>query len=951
MSSLLSLPLSFLEPEALEPTFTTGTAPAVPRAGIAEWLFSAAQHHPHTGLRWLSEDAPTRNGASSYTGHEPVLTYPALLEEALHILGGLRARNLAPGAKVALLLERARDFIPAFWACVLGGYVPCPLVPIRNDRDRWTKHLAHINALLDGPLVLTTGTLRAHVADLTAVELDTLRAAPLTEPTLEAQPDQAALLVLTSGSTGNSKAVVLTHGNLFASMAAKNECRQLTAADVTLNWISFDHVAALLEAHLLPLYAGAAQLHIDSGAILADPMLFLRIIDRHRVSMTFAPNFLLGQITAQLDTSANPRSPGPLDLSCLRHIISGGEANLVATGKRFLDKLAPFGLARGALWPAFGMTETCAGSIYSREFPEGDVNHEFAALGRPIQGLKMRIADEAGGHLSPGESGELQLHGPMIFTHYYNNEAATHAAFTADGWFRTGDLGRIDAGRLRLVGRSKDSIIVSGVNYFSHELESALAPLADIERSFVATFPTRPAGTDTEQLVVAFTPTFALEDAARLKQLFVAIRNTTLLLWGFRPALMLPLAAQSFPKTSLGKIQRTILRQRLESGAFAAELTHLTNITTRELEAYSPPQGETETAVVRIFAGIFALDPLTVSATASFFDLGGTSLDIVKLKSCLGESFPRMEVPLATILQNPTPRALAAHVMSAITVYDPIVPLQLTGSKTPLFCVHAGSGEVLVFVSLAGFFTNERPFYALRARGFNPGESHFASFQQMVDEYVAAIRRRQPHGPYALAGYSYGGPVAFEIAKALEAQGERIAFLGSIDGTPAIGNVMARLDLIDSAVILAFFLGLIDRSQMQVLPAQLRAHAPNELNSPLLDVCAELLHRAPPERVAQLDLDVPRLTAWIQLSHALVQLGEGYSPGGTVESLSVFYAHPLTGSKAQWQQQLRQWDRFARQPPRYIEVEGEHHTLFDSRHVPHFQATLRAELDRACGDQ
>jgi thioesterase domain-containing protein/acyl carrier protein len=701
-------------------------------------------------------------------------------------------------------------------------------------------------------------------------------------------------------------------------------------------------------------------------------MLFLRIIYRHRVSMTFSPNFLLGQITAQLDTSAHPHSSRPLELSCLRHIISGGEANLVATGKRFLDKLARFGLARSALWPAFGMTETCAGSIYSREFPEGDAHHEFAALGRPIHGLKMRIVDEKGRQLSPGEPGELQLHGPMIFTRYYNDEAATHAAFTADGWFRTGDLGRIDGGRLRLVGRSKDSIIVNGVNYFSHQLESALAPLAGIERSFVAAFPIRPAGADTEQLAVAFTPTFPLEDEARLGQLFVAIRNTTLLLWGFRPALMLPLAAQAFPRTSLGKIQRALLRQRLESGAFAAELTHLASITARELEAYSPPQGETETAVARMFAEIFGLDPLALSATASFFDLGGTSLDIVKLKLYLQKRFPRVDVPLGTILQKTTARALATHLTGkelhpAPSVYDPIVPLQLTGSKPPLFCVHAGSGEVLVFVNVASFFAGERPFYALRARGFNPGESYFASFQEMVDEYVVAIRRRQPHGPYALAGYSYGGPVAFEIAKALEAQGERVAFLGSIDGTPTIGNLMARLDLIDSAVTLAFFLGLIDRTQMQVLPGDLRAYATNQLNGSrpsttglagrtpaqlntrLADICAELLRSAPRERAAQLDLDLPRFTAWTRLSHALVQRGEAYTPGGTVQSLSVFYARPLSGSKAQWLQRLHEWDRFVRQPVRYIEVEGEHHTLLDSKHVPGFQAALRTELDRACG--
>src|SRR5581483_9170973 len=184
--------------------------------------------------------------------------------------------------------------------------------------------------------------------------------------------------------------------------------------------------------------------------------------------------------------------PETLDLSCVRHIISGGEANVVETGRRFLELLAPYGLPRTAIRPAFGMTETCAGSIYSNAFPDCDSDREFASVGRPVSGLQMRIVDEDGVLARPGEPGELQLRGTMIFDGYYNNPEATHAAFTAGGWFRTGDLGRIDQGRLSLVGRSKDSIIVSGVNYFSHELEAALEPLEGIERSFTAVFPTRP---------------------------------------------------------------------------------------------------------------------------------------------------------------------------------------------------------------------------------------------------------------------------------------------------------------------------------------------------------------------------------------------------------------------------------------------------------------------------
>lgn len=905
---------------------------------IADMLLRAARRYSRSGICVVSTEPD---------GKVHFVAYPALLEEARRILGGLRALNHPAGAKVTLLLEHHRDCIPAFWACVLGGYVPCLLAPMRSDPERWARHLAHVDALLEHPLLVTTGALKEELPDgARATDLNSLRVSATAEPLYNAGLDDPAVLVLTSGSTGNAKAVVLTHGNILASMAAKIECQGLTDADVTLNWISFDHIAALSEVHFLPLYVGAMQLHVDPASILAEPLLFLRLLDRYRVSMTFTPNFLLGQINAALQSTATGSSePLCLDLSCVRHIVCGGEAIVVETALRFLSLLEPYWLARNAFWPAFGMTETCAGSVYSREFPVGEGHREFASLGLPVIGLQMRIVDENEGPVGDGNAGELQLRGPMIFTRYYNNMDATRAAFTADGWFRTGDLGRIEHGRLSLVGRSKDSIIVSGTNYFSHELETALQELEGIQRSFVAAFPIRPKGANTEQLVIAFATSFAMDDEAKLHQLTVAVRNTAILLWGFRPTLILPLPKDAFPKTSLGKIQRSAMRKRLEAGEYAAHMAHIANATSRQLGGYTPVQGEAEIATAEIFAQIFGLDPQTLSATASFFDLGGTSLDIVTLKQKLQQRFGLLDLSIVTILQNPTVRELAARGTPEGRLrkddYDPAVPLQVSGSKTPLFCVHPGIGEVLVFVNLAKYFVNDRPFYALRARGFGEGEPYFSSFDELVLTYASAIRKRQPHGPYALAGYSYGAPVAFEIAKLLESQGERVAFVGSIDMPPSHNEVV---DTVACAVNLAFFLSLIDMKQALELPEQLRAAAPEQ------DPCARLVQIAPPERLAELDIDEAKFRAWAALTYALLVVARPYVPSGAVESMTVFYAHPLHGTKQQWlDNELKRWDAFSRAPARYIDVPGEHHVIMGPKHVGSFQAALRSEIDRAMG--
>lgn len=905
---------------------------------IADLLLRAAEHHPGSGLLY-------QQGATGPDGSR-LQRYPELADEARKVLTGLRGRGLAPQDKVVLLLERPQEFLPAFWACLLGGLVPVPMAPLGGDPERWAAQLGHVNTLLDQPLVVTTEALAAelpHVEGLDVTPLSSLYAAEPADLLHQAAPEDTALLVLTSGSTGNSKAVRLTHANLLASMAAKNGYHRLGPDDVSLNWVSFDHVAALLECHLLPLYAGATQLHVEAAVVLGEPLEFLRLVSRHGVTMTFTPNFLLGLLNASADRL---EEAGPVDLSRLRHIISGGEAVVRATGETFLRSFASHGLRPDALWPAFGMTETCAGSVYSQAFPASDQGKEFANLGTPVEGLLLRVVDEHDQELGAGETGELQLTGPVITPGYYNNEQATRDAFTADGWFRSGDLGRLDDGRLTLVGRSKDSIIVNGVNYFSHDIETVLEQLDGVARSYVAAFPTRAPGSDTEQLVVAFHPETEDGDELALYRVLSAVRSGVVMHWGFRPSLILPLPKDAFPKTSLGKIQRSLMRKKLEAGAYEQVTRSVADLVLRRLGGYTAPEGETERILAGIYAEMFDTAPEKLSATANFFDLGGTSLDILRLRSMVAQRLGAPGLQIITVLMAPTVRELAARLGedgATVRPYDPIVPMQVVGDKTPLFCVHPGVGEVLVFVNLAKYFVGDRPFYALRARGFNEGEKPFENFEEMVATYVDAIRAKQPHGPYAVAGYSYGGAVAFEMAKVLEAQGERVDFVGSFNLPPHIKYRMNELDFVETAANLAFFLALIDKRQSLDLPGQLRHLSREEQLAHFIDI-------APKARLAELDLTLEKFTAWATLADGLTDLGRTYAPSGSVRSMSVFYAIPLRGTKKDWlDNELSRWDEHC-PDVRYLDVPGEHYTLMGPNHVAVFQSILRKELDRALGD-
>lgn len=911
-------------------TASHSSEPGSPLNGIAAILIRAADKWP---LSWA--------GSTSGTTLEPKrITYEELLTSSRGVASRLFSMGLGRGTVVGLVTEDPRQFLVSLWGCLLGGYVPCPIGTAHAGTSRREGYLKYLHELLDSPVFIKSASQPRELPDLKYVEfedIETATACFVESETIDA--NAPALMMLTSGSTGHPKAVILSHANLLSALSAKLEVRGITSTDIFLNWVPFDHITALAESHFLAVYAGASWIHCDARDVLGDPSLLLQLISHNRVSISLIPNFLLAQIGAALDRQAVSR-PQRYDLSSIRHIITGGEANVVATGRRFLELLRSHRLSGRTLWPGFGMTETCAGIVYSKEFPEVDEHREFASVGLPVPGAEIRIVDSCDEPVPAGENGALQVKGDMIFQKYHNSPSDTDRTFTRDGWLRTGDLARIEAERLVLVGRDKDCVIVNGVNYASQELEAAVEQLLGVEPSFSAVFPHRPAGADTEHVVVAFSPTFPFDDETGLARLCREARNTTVLLWGFRPSVLLPLPKTHFPRTSLGKIQRSLMRRRYEAGEYRMHQEHLESVLARQRGDRQAPSSEHERAVTEVFARLFDLPTDSIGVNDSFLDLGGTSLDIIRLIQELTRLYPNSNLSVSHVLQFPTLRSLASSLdplsRAFEAQYDPIVPLQATGEGVPLFCIHPASGEVLVFVGLAAYFQGDRPFYALRARGFNPGEEYFESFEEMVNEYVAAIRRKQPHGPYAIAGYSFGGPVAFEVAKALEAAGEDVPFVGCIDMPP---TVPYPFDLVDIAVGFALFLKLIDKATFLVLPATLRKEGG--------DPYAAVLAASRPARVRELGLTIENFTSWTKLTFHLVKTILAYEPSGTVDSLTVFRASPLWSSKDEWQAHLGRWTNYARNGVRYIEIEGEHHTLMDGAFLPGFQRTLKNAIAEA----
>ncbi|KAG2066630.1 atromentin synthetase [Suillus decipiens] len=844
------------------------------------------------------------------------------------------------GSVVVVYLTEHEDNMAAVWACLLAGYVPCLQPALSAQQAHKEGHVAHIKNLFGSAIWLTNESGAEQISTISGLEVHLFSELKSSAETFtvsadwvayEAKPDDEAILFLTSGSTGFSKAVVHTHRTILAACRAKGQSYGLTSESRVLNWVGFDHVAGSLEMHITPLLYGASQLH--------------------SIELAFAPNFLLSKLTRDLEKHTDLF--GCFDLSSIKRINSGGEAVIFKTAQAFAVMMKNFSknFTSFVISAGFGMTETCAGCIYNPvDVLATEPAHEFLDLGRPINDCEMRIVDPADGvTLRPdGESGELQVRGPMVFVRYYNNVEATSSSFVEGGWYRTGDVGIIENGVMRLSGRIKDTVIVHGVSYGIPELETHLQTVEGVTHSFLAAAPYRAPGQETEGFIIFYSPTFDLDGADASTKLFAThrtLRDICVKMITLPPQFVVPIPVNQMEKTTLGKLSRARLMSLFKQGQLAKHIARSEELLSEARGVtFVAPSTETEKALSRIYAGIFNLAIGEVSASDNFFEIGGTSIDAIRLKREAEEYFDLPDISPIQILKHPVLSSLANHINSLFSKctqtedYDPIVPLQLSGNKTPIFFVHPGIGEVLIFVNLAKYFHNERPFYAFRARGFDAGHSFFTSMDEMVSCYAAAVKKTQATGPYAIAGYSYGGVVAFEVAKRLEAMGDDVKFVGLINIPPHIAPRMNEIDWTSGMLHLSSFLGLVSKHDADDLAPPLRPLTRQEQLEFVWKV-------SPPERIVELQLTLEKLDKWVDLAGSLIDCGLDYNPSGSVSSLDVFYAIPFAGTKVDWlNNQLKPWSGFSRGEASYTDVPGEHHTLMDLEHVPQFQKIFRSRL-------
>ncbi|WP_261566384.1 AMP-binding protein [Frankia gtarii] len=517
-----------------------GPLPDPTVSSLADCLIRAAGAGHGTGVHYV-----TGNGDAIPQ------TYAELLDQAARVLGGIRSAGLPAGTKVLLQSADQADLLAGFWACVLGGYVPVPVSahpPAGSERtaaqlldDAWAN-MTDAQVLTGGDGWRGPGWLG---------DISRLRAGrPDQDWRFGSGPDLAVLL-LTSGSTGRQKAVMLSHCNILSRCAATVEVRGLTSADRSFNWMPLDHVGGLVMIHIRDVFVGCDQLHAPTRWVLEDPLRWLEVADRHQVTTTWAPNFAYGLVNDHADRIASH----DWDLSRLRYVMNGGEAVKPQVVRRFVKLLGRHGLPYDAIHPGWGMSETSSGVVDCRFDPDGP-DDRFVSVGRPHPGARVRLVDDEDRPVPTGDIGHVQVCGAPVTIGYHHNPAQNQRSFTADGWFRTGDLGFIENDGLTVTGRADEVIMLGDIERHADEIEAAVEELDFVEPSYTVC-----CLVDGELAVFYHLRGRVSEDVAQRRILDLLGER-----FGVAAARILPVARDRIPKTGIGKLKRARLHDLLASG-------------------------------------------------------------------------------------------------------------------------------------------------------------------------------------------------------------------------------------------------------------------------------------------------------------------------------------------------------------------------------------------------
>lgn len=462
----------------------------------------------------------------------------------------LASLGLPEGARVAVQVEKSPEALLLYLATLRAGYVYLPLnTAYRESEVAYflgdaepavvvcaSKNLEWVRRVAD-----QAGTRHVYTLDenRSGTLLDAAGGMSQSFDTVARRADDLAAILYTSGTTGRSKGAMLTHGNLASNAQVLHRYWGWRADDVLLHMLPIFHVHGLFVASHGALLAGARMIWLPR----LDVEQALHYLPRCTVMMGVPTYYVRLLADARFGRKACAR---------MRLFISGSAPLLMETFNEFRDRTGHTILER------YGMSETVM--LTSNPYDPADGERLGGTVGKALPGVQVRVVDDAGAALGAGEIGNVQVRGPNVFAGYWRMPEKTREEFTADGWFRTGDVGRwggdsggreVPGDYLSIVGRSKDLIISGGYNVYPKEIELLIDEMPGVSESAVIGVPHPDFG---EAVVAVVVPRAgaSVDTAAMQAELKARIAN-------FKVPKQIHLIEQ-LPRNTMGKVQKNVLR-------------------------------------------------------------------------------------------------------------------------------------------------------------------------------------------------------------------------------------------------------------------------------------------------------------------------------------------------------------------------------------------------------
>ena len=719
------------------------------------------------------------SGALLAPGRDP-LCYADLVGQVHATRSALRSLGYEEGDRIAVALPDS----PELAVMMVAAVACCAAVPL-NPRATQAELERQLLAVRARAVVVPAGgpsAARAAAAriDLPAIELRPLAGAAAGRFELEtvtadgpvfdddppgddraddlpAPGTGAALVVHTSGTTGFPKVVPLTQDNLLSMMLANCDVLGLTPLDRCLSVMPLCHIHGL-GAVLCTLLSGGSVV-VTPGF---NPDAFFEWLGQ------FAPTWY----TAVPAIHQQVVERAPMHEAVVKAVASCKTLRFVRSGSAPMPPGVPERLERlfGTNYvEACGATEASA-YICSNRPGRGRIG----SVGMPMPGTDVRVIDSAGRPVGAGVEGELVARGPGVFGGYENNPAATAAAFV-DGYFRTGDLARYDEdGFFYLTGRIKEQINRGGTKVSPYEVEDALLRHPDVVQAVAFAMPDALLGEEVAAAVVL------RGGAGGIRELELQRYAATLLADHKVPRRVV--FVEKVPAGPTGKVSRLTMARQLGLGVDAAPGPAAPGPAAAANEPVTP----TEQVLAAVWSEVVGRRVGDVEAP--FESLGVDSLQAVRLSLAIEKRVGR-SLPLAALATHRSIRAVAALLESDGWRCEPGAPVVLREGdrgRPVLFVLPGIGGNVYSYYALAQRLPAWQRVVGLPLPGADGLEEPLASIDALADRFAAAVRREQPEGPYLLSGYSFGGRVAFEVARRLIDADAPVKLLAMFD-TPAPG--------------------------------------------------------------------------------------------------------------------------------------------------------------------